>query len=164
MAETQHRVYIAQINVNPSGGVPKQRVEHTEVTINGVRGDKQRNLRLHGGPTRAVCLYSAELIAALREEGHSIAPGTTGENLTISGLDWAALKIGDQLRIGDSVELEITAYTAPCQNIAESFIDGEFKRIGQRPHPGWSRLYARVLREGRVREGDAVEWRNEGRE
>jgi MOSC domain-containing protein YiiM len=147
---------ILQINVNPKGGVPKYPVPVVEITINGVRGDYQRDREHHGGPRRAVSLYSAERIAALQAEGHPIAPGTTGENLTISGLDWAAIGIGDRLSIGAWVELEITEYTTPCNTIAASFLRGQFTRISQRLHPGWSRLYARVINEGEVRVGDPV--------
>lgn len=148
---------IVQINVNPRGGVPKHPVEFAEITVNGVVGDKQRDRRYHGGPQRAVSLYSLEHIHMLQAEGHPIAPGSTGENLTISGLDWAKLQVGDCLRIGDRVVIEITSYAAPCNNIAESFAGGTFKRIGQKTHPGWSRLYARVRTEGRVYTGDSVE-------
>lgn len=147
---------IAQINVNPQGGVPKGRIEATNLTSGGVAGDYQRDKRNHGGPTRAVSLFSKELIETLQSEGHPIIPGSAGENLTISGLDWAALQIGDRLQIGETVVLEITSYTAPCENIAKSFSAGEFTRISQKVHPGWSRLYARVLVEGTVREGDSV--------
>jgi len=136
--------------------VPKHRVPHTEVTTEGVTGDKQRNRRFHGGPSRAVSLYSYENIQALQDEGHPIECGTTGENLTISGLDWARLAPGARLRIGAGVRLEITSYTTPCSNIAGSFADGEFTRISQKLHPGWSRLYAKVLCGGTVREGDEV--------
>lgn len=149
---------LIQISVNPKGGVPKYRVPSAVLTVNGVTGDKQRDRRYHGGPERAVCLYSTEHIEALRNAGHPIAPGTTGENLTISGLDWAGLQIGDRLLIGDAVELEITSYTTPCYKISDSFADGEFKRIAQKLHPGWSRVYAKVLREGMVQEGDSVVW------
>ncbi len=149
---------VVQINVNPAGGVPKQPVPQTEVTIQGVRGDTQRDRRYHGGPTRAVSLFSYERIQALQAEGHAIAPGTTGENLTISGLDWDMLQVGDCLRIGDRLRIEITGYAAPCSNIIDSFHNGQFTRISQKVHPGWSRLYARVLVEGLVREGDVVAW------
>ena len=149
---------VVQINVNPEGGVPKQPVPQAEVTIQGVCGDKQRDRRYHGGPTRAVSLFSYERIQALQAEGHAIAPGTTGENLTISGLDWDMLQVGDCLRIGDRLRIEITSYATPCSIITDSFQDGQFTRISQKVHPGWSRLYARVLVEGFVREGDVVEW------
>lgn len=147
---------LIQINVNPCGGVPKQRVPQTRVTTAGVAGDRQRDRRFHGGPQRAVSLYSAERIAALQAEGHPILPGSTGENLTIAGLDWNALRVGSRLRIGDEVRLEITGYAAPCNTIAGSFADGLSKRISQKLHPGWSRLYARVLAAGEIREGNAI--------
>lgn len=157
MSSLSKAAHVVQINVNPEGGVPKHRVPSAQVTVNGVLGDRQRDRRVHGGPTRAVSLYSYEHIQALRAEGHPIAPGTTGENLTISGLDWPALQVGDQLRIGDGLHVEITGYAAPCGNIVDSFEDGEIKRISQKVHPGWSRLYGCVLSEGLVREGDLVE-------
>ncbi|MFV9504623.1 MAG: MOSC domain-containing protein [Oscillochloridaceae bacterium umkhey_bin13] len=147
---------LVQINVNPRGGVPKYAVPSAELTINGVVGDLQRDRRVHGGPERAVCLYALERIEALRGEGHMIGPGTTGENLTLAGLDWARLGIGTRLLIGEWVELEVTDFAAPCSTIADSFRDGEFKRISAKLHPGWSRLYARVLSEGVVRVGDRV--------
>jgi MOSC domain-containing protein YiiM len=128
---------VVQINVNPNGGVPKHAIASTEITTKGVRGDKQRDRRFHGGPQRAVSLYSYERIQALQAEGHPIAPGSTGENLTIGGLDWAVLHVGDRLRIGELV-VEITSYAAPCTNISGSFADGLSKRISQKLHPGWS--------------------------
>ena len=140
------------INVS-NGGVPKLARPAARVSAKGVEGDRQRDLEHHGGPLAAVCLYSLELIGALQAEGHPIAPGTIGENLTLSGLDWDALVPGVKLLVGE-VELELTRYTAPCTNIAGSFKDREFKRVSQKVHPGWSRLYARVLKEGRVRQGD----------
>jgi MOSC domain-containing protein YiiM len=147
---------IHQISVS-EGGVPKRAVPEGRVTTQGIIGDRQRSRDIHGGPERAVCLFSLETIQALQREGHSIEPGSSGENLTISGLKWQDLKPGDQLRIGETVRLEITNYTSPCQHNAQWFQDGDFKRISQKLHPGWSRMYARVLCEGTVRPGDAVE-------
>lgn len=140
----EHVGRVVQVNVNPNGGAPKYSVAAAEITAEGVVGDKQRNRRFHGGPTRAVSLFALERIAALRSEGHPIGPGSTGENLTLSGIDWAAITVGSRLRVGDWVELEITAYAAPCSTIEESFVEGHFKRISQKIYPGWSRLYARV--------------------
>lgn len=147
---------VVALNVNPKGGVPKYHVPTATITAKGVAGDKQRDRRFHGGPQRAVSLFSAERIAALQAEGHTIESGSTGENVTISGLDWDALQVGDCLQIGDHVRIVITSYAAPCKNIADSFAGGEFKRMSQKLHPGWSRLYARVLDEGTVHIGDAV--------
>jgi len=139
-----------------NGGVPKTPVDAAvEVTLNGLSGDRQRDLRFHGGPDRAVCLFSEELINALRKEGHPIERGTTGENLTISGLDWSLLQSGLRLSVGE-VALEITRPAHPCRNIAGSFADGDFSRISGKIHPGRSRMYARVHAAGTIRAGDPV--------
>lgn len=139
-----------------SGGVPKLPVPEATVTPAGLAGDRQRDRRYHGGPDRAVSLYAAEAIAALRDEGHPIRAGSTGENLTLSGLAWAELGPGVELRVG-AVRLLVTSHAAPCSKIAGSFAGGAVERISQRRHPGWSRLYARVLEGGVVRVGDPVE-------
>jgi len=147
--------HVHQISIS-DGGVPKHPVPEARITVDGVAGDRQRSRDIHGGPDRAVCLFSLEVIEALRAEGHPIAPGFTGENLTLAGLDWARLKPGVRLGIGETVRLEMVSYTAPCRNNAPWFKDGNYGRMSQKRHPGWSRLYARVLTEGTVRRGDAV--------
>lgn len=146
---------IHQISVS-RGGVPKLPVGEATVGEGGVVGDRQRNRRVHGGPMRAVCLYSLEVIERLQGEGHPIVPGSAGENITVRGLDWAAVVPGVWLRLGDALLLQVTAYTAPCQNIAGSFADGNFGRIAVGRAPGQARVYARVLRPGVIRAGDAV--------
>jgi MOSC domain-containing protein YiiM len=146
---------VHQISIS-DGGVPKLPVPEARITVDGVAGDRQRNGEIHGGRDQAVCLYSLEVIEALRAEGHAIKPGSSGENLTIAGLEWDRLKPGGRLRVGDAVCLEIASYTAPCKQNARWFTNGDFSRISQKLHPGWSRLYARVLSEGTVRPGDSV--------
>ncbi|HET9625477.1 MAG TPA: MOSC domain-containing protein [Kofleriaceae bacterium] len=135
------------------GGVPKHAVAEADVTWLGLAGDWQRNRRLHGGPDRALCLFAIEIIERLQAEGHPIAPGSTGENVTIRGLDWRALGPGVELALGDRVRIAITQLTTPCKTIKRSFADGKFLRLGP---PEASRMYARVLVEGRVRVGDRV--------
>jgi len=145
---------LESINVS-RGGVPKCPVVEAAITTEGVEGDRQRDRRFHGGPDRAVTLFSSERIAALRAEGHSIVAGSTGENLTLSGIDWSRATPGARIEIGD-VRLEITRYATPCANIAGSFKDGEIARVAQKVNPGWSRVCARVVVPGRVRVGDSV--------
>jgi MOSC domain-containing protein YiiM len=152
--------YVHQISVS-NGGVPKLPVAEAKISREGVAGDRQRNRSVHGGADRAVCLFSLEQLEALRAEGHSIAAGSSGENLTLAGMDWAALKPGVRLRIGETVRLEIVSYTSPCEHNARWFVDGNFTRISQKRHPGWSRVYARVLAEGVVHAGDRVELETE---
>jgi MOSC domain-containing protein YiiM len=126
------------------------------ITTTGVEGDRQRNLKFHGGPDRALCLFSQDLIERLQDEGHSIEAGSSGENLTLAGLDWEKLKPSARLHVGPAVQVEIVSYTTPCDQNARWFRDGDYKRVSQRKNPGWSRLYARVLVEGLVRPGDEV--------
>ena len=145
---------VAQVSVSP-GGVPKGAVSQAWVATSGVEHDVQGDRRHHGGPDRAVCLYSADLLRLLASEGHPIGPGTTGENLTIEGIAWEALRPGTVLEVGE-VELEVTDFAAPCATIRGSFADANSNRINEQKWPGWSRLYARVLREGVVKPGDEV--------
>jgi MOSC domain-containing protein YiiM len=147
--------YIFQINCS-DGGAPKQPVREAMLTPTGLEGDRQAHLKIHGGPERALCLYALEQITALQEEGHPIYPGSTGENLTIVGLDWKTLAPGQRLQLGDEVIIEISSYAGPCQTIRNSFRDGKFKRISQKKHPGESRLYARVIKTGRLMTGQKV--------
>lgn len=146
---------IFQLNVS-NGGVPKLAVREALLTAAGLAGDRQRDLRYHGGPARAVCLYALERLLELQAEGHPIYPGSVGENLTVVGLEWSGLAPGARLALGDEAVVEITSYTSPCKHIAGSFRGGEFKRISQKVRPGDSRLYARVLRPGRLFVGQPV--------
>src|SRR6267154_842247 len=147
---------VAAINIS-NGGVPKRRVSGAQVSRSGLEKDTQDDKKHHGGPERAVCLYSLERIRSLQTEGHPIDIGTAGENVTVEGVNWDQIVPGVTITIGDQVLLEVVSFTNPCKTIRASFIAGEFIRIAQKLHPGWSRVYARVLREGQIRFGDPVE-------
>ncbi len=146
---------ITHINIS-DGGVPKLPQPSAHVTRAGLAGDRQRDLVHHGGPERAVCLYSLELIQALQAEGHAIFPGAAGENVTVTGLDWPALRRGQRLRLGAHVVIELTDFANPCRHLTDFFAQGAVKRIAAWVHPGWSRFYARVLQEGMLQVGDPV--------
>jgi len=147
--------HIFQINIS-KGGVPKRPVHEAEITKLGVDGDRQEHTEIHGGADRAICLFSLEKIITLQEEGHPIFPGSTGENLTITGLNWDEIKPGIQMAIGDEVILEMTKPTQPCKQIRPSFSDQNSNRILEDKMPGWSRYYARVLKTGKIKTGDKV--------
>ena len=150
--DTRPRIF--QINVS-RGGVPKLAVAGADVNELGIAADSQKHTGIHGGPLRALCLYSLEHHLALQAEGHPIFPGSVGENIVTVGVDLSAMGPGERLRLGE-VEIEITSYTAPCKTIRRSFVDENFNRISQKLHPGWSRLYARVLTPGRIAAGDPI--------
>ena len=146
------------VSINASdGGVPKRRVGDAKVSRLGLLGDAQNDKVHHGGPERAVCIYSLERIRALQQEGHPIDIGTAGENLTLEGIEWDLIVPGVRIKLGEQVVLEVVSFTIPCKTIKASFIDGRFVRISQKLHPGWSRVYARVVIEGEIRFGDHVE-------
>ncbi len=135
---------------------PKTPVPSADVTSAGVEGDAHRDLEHHGGPDRAVCLFSLEQIRALQAEGHPVGPGALGENVTLEGIDWTRIAPGIRLRLGQQLVLEITRYTSPCLNIRPAFSHGDYSRVSEKRHPGWSRVYARVIVAGRIQTGDAV--------
>lgn len=146
---------IFQINSSP-GGVPKFAAREATLTELGLVGDDHNCPDIHGGPERALCLFSLERILELQAEGHPIFPGAAGENVTVSGLDWEKLEPGVRLALGDEVLIEITKYTSPCNSMEASFSDGNYARISQKANPGYSRVYARVLQTGRLVVGQLV--------
>lgn len=146
---------VLQVNVS-AGGVPKLPVPRAWVGILGVEGDAHREYTVHGGPHQAVCVFGIEAIERLQSEGHPVEPGSVGENLTTSGIEWSLLPVGSRARIGPTLELEVASATTPCRTQTRNFRDGRFSRISIALHPSDSRMYARVLREGAVKAGDTI--------
>jgi MOSC domain-containing protein YiiM/GNAT superfamily N-acetyltransferase len=147
---------VLQVNVSP-GGVPKLPVDGpVPVGRFGLEGDGHHDRREHGGPHRAVALFAIEAIRRVEADGNPIFPGSCGENLTTEGIELSTLPIGTRLAIGDEVVLELASPDGPCETIAGSFRDGRFGRISILTHPTDSRMYARVITEGRVAAGDPI--------
>jgi MOSC domain-containing protein YiiM len=146
---------VAGVHVS-DGGVPKLPVDAAPVGKRGLAGDRQRERHHHGRPSQALCLWSAEVIAVLAAEGHPVGMGSAGENLTLSGLDWAAMRPGVRLRVG-TARIELTGYAAPCRHNARWFVAGDFTRMDHARHPGSSRVYAAVFDAGQVAVGDLAE-------
>jgi len=139
-----------------SGGVPKLPVDEVTIGLLGLEGDTHKHTKIHGGPDRAVCVYALEVIQALQAEGQPDHAGLGrrerhGER---PGLDGGRPRA--RLELGDAVVLEVTRYTEPCKVITASFAGGVFRRIDHDRHPGWSRVYTKVVREGVVRVGQPV--------
>ncbi|MEA2710653.1 MAG: hypothetical protein QOF78_3254 [Phycisphaerales bacterium] len=140
---------LAQLNVS-KGGVPKRPVDTARVTRDGVEGDAQKNLKYHGGPNRAVCIFSTELYAELRGEGIDVDRGAFGENFTTEGIDLRSLAKGDRLRVGDCL-VEITDVRVPCNTLKKWSAKLPSAIVGR---SGW---VAKVVAEGVVKPGDAIE-------
>jgi MOSC domain-containing protein YiiM len=133
-----------------AGGIPKHPVASARVSASGVEGDEQR-YRYHGGPDRAVCLFSIEDYAKLARDGVAArAPGAFGENLLTQGLDFERLRAGDKLEVGDDVLLEIHDVREPCGTLRS--LDARFPQLML----GRSGFLCRVLRGGELRAGSTI--------
>ena len=148
---------VHSINISSKGGVPKLPIGKAKVNFEGVEGDfnKFRTEKKNSTGTRAVTLFSLEQIEKLKSEGHAIDVGTTGENITIEGVDWPTLEVGTRMMIGEAM-IELSEPTAPCSKIGKSFIGGAFSRIDHELELGWSRWSASVIEEGLVEAGSQV--------
>lgn len=138
-----------------SGGAPKPNVSTLDIRTNGCIGDYQRDKKHHGGPNRAVCIFSQDVIEDLNSEGHPIKAGDCGENIVVSGLDWNSLSPGAQLHIGDCI-LRIHSDAPPCKTIRHAFTDGSFSVISYKKFPNRTRWYCSVVKEGIVLLGESV--------
>jgi MOSC domain-containing protein YiiM len=120
-----------------------------------LEGDDQADRRVHGGPDKAVYAYAAEDAAFWSGElGRALGPGAFGENLTTEGLDVSGAVVGERWRIG-GVELEVAQPRLPCAKLALRMGEPKMvKRFAQASRPG---AYLRILTEGELGAGDAVE-------
>lgn len=125
----------------------------------GLEGDRVMDRRHHGGADQAVYVYTREDYDAWAERmGAEQVPGTFGENLVVSGLESAQMRVGDRLELrnpgSEAVMLEVTAPRIPCGTLGAHMGDAGFvKRFARERRPGF---YARVLAGGTVGRGDTV--------
>ena len=124
-------------------------------TVN-LDGDEQADLRVHGGPEKAVYAYASERYPFWRHklDRADLPPGSFGENLTILGLLEEDAHIGDRFRIG-TAEVVVTQPRIPCFKLAAKFDRTEI--VKEFLESGYSGFYLAVLREGEVGAGDAIE-------
>jgi MOSC domain-containing protein YiiM len=126
------------------------------VTRLGLEGDKQSDLRVHGGPDKAVYAYPSEHYAHWARElpGAELPWGAFGENLTIEGLLEGDVRAGDTLEVG-TAELVVTDPRMPCYKLGVRFDrDDMVKRFLAH---GGTGFYLAVRREGEVAAGDPIE-------
>ncbi len=141
---------VAQLSLS-RGGLPKTPVERVDVEWGGVVGDRQATRLHHGRPWQALCLWSTEVIDAFRADGHPIAAGLAGENITLTGLRWSDVRVGVRLRIGE-VLCEVSAYALPCYQNKPWFKNGEFD-VMNHDRGDVSRIYATVVEPGSITVG-----------
>ena len=138
-----------------STGIRKAPVERGHVGTLGLVGDVVADVENHGGPDQAIYVYSSEDYLWWAEElGGLPAPGTFGENLTLSSFGPEVVRIGERYRVGEAL-LEVTAPRIPCATFATRMGEPDWvKRFADARRPG---LYVRVLEPGAVAAGDAVD-------
>jgi MOSC domain-containing protein YiiM len=144
-------------------GIYKSSVQgRMRVSTLGITEDFIGSPKHHGGPDQAVYVYGAADYAWWSHElGRELAPGTFGDNLTISELESADFDIGDRLQIGDVI-LEVTAPRIPCSTLSTRMGDPHFvKKYRDAEKPG---LYCRVIAEGEIEAGVEVTVRKAGGE
>ncbi len=121
-----------------------------------ITGDEQADLRVHGGPDKAVYAYAAEDTSWWNGElgRDDLGPGSFGENLTTSGVDCTNAVIGERWRVG-TVLFEVCQPRQPCFKLGLHLDDPKIlKRFAQASRPG---AYLRILEPGTLEAGDAVE-------
>ena len=135
-------------------GIRKEAVEEAFLTREGFRGDGVADLRFHGGPDRAVCVYPYEHYSRWAGEFESPLPASAfGENLTVSNMLEADVHIGDTFQLGEAV-IQITQGRIPCSTITkrtnQPFL---LKRMVE---TGFTGYLCRVLVEGKVRRDSKI--------
>ena len=140
------------IDKRPVSGVVK-------VDINGIVGDEQGDLRVHGGPDKAIHHYPFDHYAVWQADIGAqpvlAQPGAFGENLSTTGITEVDICVGDRLRAG-SVVLEVSQLRQPCWKLNDRFNARDMaRRVQNTGRTGW---YYRVLEGGTLRAGDALEW------
>ena len=136
-------------------GIWKTPVEG-RVPVRGVHvdGDEQADLRVHGGPDKAVYAYASEDYDWWADElGAPLAPGTFGENITTAGVDLAALERGERIVIGTAV-LEVRDPRQPCYKLGIRMGDDEF--VDRFAAAGRLGRYFAIREAGDVGVGDAI--------
>lgn len=119
-----------------------------------LEGDEQADRTVHGGPSKAVYAYAREDTAWWEEQlGRSLVPGTFGENLTLSGVDIGAARVGERWRAGNAV-VEVTEPRSPCWKLALRMGDPTFPRAFRAAQR--SGTYLAVVEEGDLGAGDPV--------
>ncbi len=146
-ANTADQARVVAVSVSDQKGVVKHNVPEAQLLVeHGLAGDAHA-----GGWHRQVSLLAIESIDKMRAAGADVKPGDFAENLTTQGIAVDALPIGTHLKIGEEAELVVTQIGKACHKgcaIRELVGDCIMPREG---------IFARVIKGGRVRPGDAIE-------
>ena len=106
----------------------------------------------HGGDWhRQVSLLSIEQIRTMQDKGLEVGPGSFAENITTEGFNLGLVKVGDRIRVGRSVVLEVTQIGNECHTRCAIY-----NTVGEciMPEQG---VFTRVVNGGAIKVGDSIE-------
>lgn len=136
---------VIAVCISEKRGTQKKNIEHGEFIVDyGIKGDA------HAGKWhRQVSLLSYEKAEEFKKSGADIKEGAFGENLLVSGIDFASLSVGDMIKC-NGVCLEITQIGKECHNGCEIF-----KKMGRCIMPT-NGVFATVVKGGTINVGDEM--------
>jgi molybdopterin adenylyltransferase len=143
---------VKAISISRTRGTQKVNVPQAELRAgHGIVGDAHA-----GNWHRQLSLLDIESIDAIATQGANVSAGDFAENITTEGIDLSELKIGDKLRLGAEVEIEITQLGKQCHGRCVIY-----EKIGDciMPRQG---VFASVSRGGSIRVGDIIEVKTDG--
>lgn len=131
-------------------GIRKTPVHAREVLVRpaNLDGDEQADLRVHGGPDKAIYCYPAAHADWWAGKGVAYRAGFMGENLTVDGADESTVRIGDQFDWGPEVRVEVSEPRGPCFKLG--LLTGRGDAPGLMTVAGYCGWYLRVLTPGRA--------------
>ena len=138
---------ITAVCISSKKGTPKQSIPEAVLLTNfGMQNDAHASSDTH----RQVSLLATESIEKMKNRGFDVGPGDFAENLTVKGIELFTLPVGTKLKVGSKVILEISQIGKECHTRCAIY-----HRTGEciMPHEG---VFARVIRGGPVKAGDAV--------
>lgn len=141
----------------PSAIAKTEETGPVEIGVLGLIGDEQADLRVHGGPDKAVHHYPRDHYAFWESRSFMHPklerPGAFGENISTSGLTERAACIGDRYRLGTAL-VEISQGRQPCWKQGHVMDWPELVALMvEHRRTGW---YYRVIEPGRVAAGDML--------
>jgi MOSC domain-containing protein YiiM len=138
---------IVTVAVSKKKGTRKKIVDEALlIQDHGIEGDA------HAGPWhRQVSFLAAESIEKVHNQGLDVTFGDFAENVATSGIEWLKIPVGTRIRLGDTALVEVTQVGKECHNkCAIYYLAGDCIM----PKEG---IFARVLRGGKIRPGDAIQ-------
>ncbi len=124
------------------------------LTKTGFEGDGVGDLKYHGGPHKAICVYGKDHYPYWEKIlGIKMPVAAFGENFSVSGLHEDDVCIGDIFRVGTAV-VQVSQPRQPCKTLAARL--GRADMVQLVKDSGRTGFYLRVLEEGTVKKGDAL--------